>query len=172
VDATGSLADHIQSRCVFHVPPLRERRQEIPYLLSELTTRLAATYRLELVDYSPRLIAASIEYSWPGNLRELGNFVKRHLIMRDEAVAVVELESKASKLRLLRAGSHGEIERPPGEEGLKFAVRSMKDQTEIKMISEALNKANWNRKIVSEGLQISYKALLYKIRQHNLEIPV
>lgn len=152
---------------VIRVPPLRERRQEIPYLLSELTTRLGAVYRLDPVEYSPRLIAASIEYSWPGNLRELGNFVKRYLIMRDETAAVVELESKAAK-------SHLSLVRPLQTEDadscLKSAVRTMKDQTEIKMIREVLDQTNWNRRIAAEKLQISYKALLYKIRQYNLEV--
>jgi two-component system, NtrC family, response regulator AtoC len=154
---------------VIRVPPLRERRQEIPYLLSELTTRLAASYRLEPVEYSPRLIAASIDYSWPGNLRELGNFVKRYLIMRDEAAAVVDLESKASKARLTLVDLD-QIEDSASEAGLKSAVRSMKDQTEIKMIREVLDQTNWNRRIAAERLQISYKALLYKIRQYNLEV--
>jgi two-component system, NtrC family, response regulator AtoC len=153
---------------VIRVPPLRERRQEIPYLLSELTTRLGATYRLEPVAYSPRLIAASIDYAWPGNLRELGNFVKRYLIIRDEAAAVVELESKTAKARLSLVQSPVQLE--DAEPCLKSAVRSMKDQTEIKMIREVLDQTNWNRRIAAEKLQISYKALLYKIRQYNLEV--
>ena len=156
---------------VIRVPPLRERRQEIPYLLNELTARLAVTYGLEPVGYSPRLIAASVEYHWPGNLRELGNFVKRFLIMRDEAAAVVELECKASSGRLTLVGTDPLPESASADAGLKSAVRSMKDQTEIKMIREVLDQTNWNRRIAAERLQISYKALLYKIRQYNLEVP-
>ncbi len=156
---------------VIHVPPLRERRQEIPYLLSELSTRFGASYRLEPVEFSPRLIAASLEYYWPGNLRELGNFVKRYLIMRDEAAAVVELESKSTKAKFSVATHAPIADDTTAEPGLKSAVRSMKDQTEIKIIREVLDQTNWNRRIAAERLQISYKALLYKIRQYNLEVP-
>ena len=153
---------------VIQVPPLRERRQEIPYLLNDLATRLATTYNVEPIGFSPRLIAASLEYHWPGNLRELGNFVKRYIIMRDETVAVVELESKTkSKPMSLAVVNHENA--MPGEEGLKYAVRSSKDEIEIKAITTALGQANWNRRIAAEKLQISYKTLLYKIRQYHLE---
>jgi DNA-binding NtrC family response regulator len=153
---------------VIHVPPLRERRQEIPYLLNDLATRLATTYNVEPIGFSPRLIAASLEYHWPGNLRELGNFVKRYIIMRDETVAVVELESKTkSKPMSLAVVNHENV--APGEEGLKYAVRTSKDEIEIRAITTALGQANWNRRIAAEKLQISYKTLLYKIRQYHLE---
>ncbi|HWZ13465.1 MAG TPA: sigma-54 dependent transcriptional regulator [Acidobacteriaceae bacterium] len=153
---------------VLHVPPLRERRQEIPYLLNDMATRLATTYNVEPIGFSPRLIAASLEYHWPGNLRELGNFVKRYIIMRDETVAVVELESKTkSKPMSLAVVNHENA--APSEDGLKFAVRSSKDEIEIKAITTALGQANWNRRIAAEKLQISYKTLLYKIRQYHLE---
>lgn len=153
---------------VIHVPPLRERRQEIPYLLSDLATRLATTYNVEPIGFSPRLIAASLEYHWPGNLRELGNFVKRYIIMRDETVAVVELESKTkAKPMSLAVVNHENA--APIEEGLRYAVRSSKDEIEIKAIKTALGQANWNRRIAAEKLQISYKTLLYKIRQYHLE---
>jgi DNA-binding NtrC family response regulator len=156
------------STFVIHVPSLRERPQEIPCFLNELTTRFASSYCLETVDYSPRLIAAAIEYRWPGNLRELGNFVKRYLIMRDEAAAVVELESKEYKSHLARVDLDVPIGQPADGAGLKSAVRLMKVQTESKIIREALDQTNWNRRIASEKLRISYKALLYKMRQYNL----
>jgi len=103
--------------------------------------------------------------------RKQGNFVKRFLIMRDEAAAVVELECKASNGRLTLVGTDPLPESASADAGLKSAVRSMKDQTEIKMIREVLDQTNWNRRIAAERLQISYKALLYKIRQYNLEVP-
>lgn len=149
------------------VPPLRERSQEIPYLMSEHAARLAAVNHLEPIVFSPQMIAAALRYHWPGNLRELGNFVKRYLILRDEAAAVVELESK-TRPALVEAGL-SVVEGQGADPGLKSVVRTMKDQTEIKMIREVLDQANWNRRIASERLQISYKALLYKIRQYHLE---
>jgi DNA-binding NtrC family response regulator len=153
---------------VIHVPPLRERPEEIPYFLNECARRIAVQNGLEPISFSTRLIAASTAYPWPGNLRELGNFVKRYLIMRDEAAAVTELESKTPKkwaavVPLLAEEMVGDAA------GLKGRVRAMKDQTETEMIREVLIETHWNRRIAAEKLQISYKALLYKIRQYELK---
>jgi two-component system, NtrC family, response regulator AtoC len=92
--------------------------------------------------------------------------VKRYLIMRDEAAAVTELESKTPKNRpVLVPAMTDEM----AGDGLKGRVRAMKDQTETEMIREVLIETHWNRRIAAEKLQISYKALLYKIRQYELK---
>lgn len=159
---------------ILRVPPLRERTQEIPWLLENLAAKLAADNALDPIYFSPRMIAAAVRYQWPGNLRELGNFVKRYLIMRDETAALVELESKVvAHLPALSAQSvsnTGVIN--PSAAGLKSAVRSTKDQTESRIIREILEEARWNRRIAAERLQISYKSLLQKIRYYNLEASV
>lgn len=154
---------------VIKVPPLRDRREEIPYLLSELAMRFAVTHRLEPVLFSPEMIAAAVQYPWPGNLRELGNFVKRYLITRDSGAALVELESKIRPRTHTPVMPIAEEGAPAAVSGLKSVVRSMKDQTESRMILEVLDQSKWNRRIAAERLQISYKALLYKIRVYNLE---
>jgi len=152
------------------VPPLRERREEIPYFLNELATRFAATHHLEPVMFTPEMIAAAVQYPWPGNLREVGNFVKRYLITRDAGLALAELESKIRPRMPVQAiRSLVDEIAPASASGLKSVVRSMKDQTESRMILEVLDQAKWNRRIAAERLQISYKALLYKIRMYNLE---
>ena len=152
---------------VIHVPALRERKEEIPYLLQELARRLAATNHMEPITFSARLISAALAYHWPGNLRELGNFVKRYLIMRDETSALVELESKMPS-RAAVAQLPASVTQQ-SESGLKSVVRTMKDEKETQIIKETLDQTGWNRRIAAEKLQISYKALLYKIRQYNLE---
>jgi two-component system, NtrC family, response regulator AtoC len=155
---------------VIKVPPLRERREEIPYFLNELATRFAATHHLEPVMFTPEMIAAAVQYPWPGNLREVGNFVKRYLITRDAGLALAELELKIRPRMPVQAiRSITDEVAPVSASGLKSVVRSMKDQTESRMILEVLHQAKWNRRIAAERLQISYKALLYKIRIYNLE---
>lgn len=155
---------------VIKVPPLRERREEIPYLLNELAMRFAVAHHLEPVMFSPEMIAAAVQYPWPGNLRELGNFVKRYLITRDARSALAELESKVRpRIPVQSVGLAAEEVAPASVSGLKSVVRSMKDQTESRMILEVLDQSKWNRRIAAERLQISYKALLYKIRIYNLE---
>jgi two-component system response regulator AtoC len=159
---------------ILRVPPLRERTEEIPWLLENLAGKLAAANSLEPIHFSPRMMAAAIRYRWPGNLRELGNFVKRYLIMRDDTAALVELESKVvANPPSISAGSLGETHAiAPNGAGLKSAVRSTKDQTESRIIREILEEARWNRRIAAERLQISYKSLLQKIRYYNLEASV
>lgn len=148
------------------IPSLRERSQEIPYLMHELADKLAAAHNLDPIDFSSRLIAAAMRYQWPGNLRELGNFIKRYLIIRDETTALVELESKLVVPPQATTSANGAAQADPG---LKHLVKNTKDQTEIRMIREVLDQAHWNRRVAAERLQISYKSLLQKIRYYNLD---
>lgn len=152
---------------IIHVPPMRERREEIPYLLSELIRRLSKTHHLEPIDLSPRLLNAAVDFSWPGNLREVVNFVKRHLILRDEGIAIQELESKMLSRKSGVSPTLSGIS-AASSPNMKAIVRSLKDQAEMQMIIEMLDETQWNRRIAAERLQISYRALLYKIRQYNL----
>ena len=148
------------------LPPLRDRREEIPVMLRHFMARFAARYARTPLPLSPRLLEACIRHPWPGNLRELENFVKRFLILGDESLALAELENRDdSGLPPVETKLEPAPERPGG---LKSLVRSLKDEAEIQAISRALEQTNWNRKRAAALLNISYKALLYKIRQYGL----
>jgi len=174
--ADGTFREDLYYRLnafVLHVPPLRERRQEIPYLMHEMSARVAAGFQVEPLPMSSRLISAAVKYNWPGNLRELGNFVKRHLILRDEVTATVELEAKIMRMvesvqRPVSGSTEQATDAP--QDGLKDVVRSMKGVTETQIIREALRQNRWNRRLTAEQLKISYKALLYKIRKYELDM--
>lgn len=160
------------STFVLHIPPLRERREEIPYVLTQLSQQLAVIHDLEPVQFSPRMIATCVAYHWPGNLRELGNFVKRYLVMRDEAAAITDLESKIpGYFTPVPVSTHVVPATASASPDLKSMVRGLKDQAEMQAIRETLAKTKWNRRIAATRLNISYKALLYKIRQYNLAAP-
>src|ERR1700751_49703 len=77
------------------IPPLRERKEEIPILLKHFMCQLSEQYARPPLPFSPELMAACLEYSWPGNLRELSNFIKRYLILGDEKLAIAELNPKS-----------------------------------------------------------------------------
>src|ERR1700741_5118271 len=77
------------------LPPLRERKEEIPILLRHFMQRMARRYARAPLPLSPTMMAACLEYSWPGNLRELSNFIKRYLILGDEKLAIGELNPKS-----------------------------------------------------------------------------
>lgn len=150
-----------------NMPPLRERREEIPLLLRQFMARYAGRYARTPLPLSPGLVDACSRYSWPGNLRELENFVKRYLILGDESLARHELQVKAEDQVPTRDTSERAAGAAP--DGAKSLLRSVKDEAEIEAISRALGETNWNRKEAARRLNISYKALLYKIRQYRLE---
>jgi DNA-binding NtrC family response regulator len=151
------------------IPPLRERREEIPILLMHYMNSLAAKFGKNPLPIPDRLLRECLRYHWPGNLRELGNFVKRYLVLEDEHLILDELRMKNKDGGILEAEPAGPLAPRPG--GLKALVRTLKDDAEAKEILRALENANWNRKLAAAQLCISYKALLYKIKQYGV-IPV
>ncbi len=149
-----------------NVPPLRERTTEIPLLFRHFLTKYAEKFKKELPTPSEHLMEAAIRYPWPGNLRELENFVKRYVILEDDEGSFRELvEMSATRQRT----SPREEPAPAREQGLKALVRGLKDEAEMEAIADALEKTHWCRKDAARMLGISYKALLYKIRQFNLD---
>jgi len=159
------------------LPPLRERQAEIPVLLRHFMARLAAQYALPPVRFSPALIEACLRYPWPGNLRELENFVKRYLVMADEAAAMAELRATGRQNQIVKELPPVPI--TPRSEGtptngeahgshLTSVLRTLKNETELQAISQALQETRWNRKRAARLLNISYRGLLYKIRQHGI----
>jgi DNA-binding NtrC family response regulator len=148
------------------LPPLRDRKEEIPILLKHFMSHMSERYARAPLPLSATMMQACLDYSWPGNLRELSNFIKRYLILGDEKLAVNELHPKGD-------GSGAQFDtapRNPAEPagGLKSLARSAKDEAEAEAITRALEETNWNRKQAAALLKISYKALLYKIRQYGI----
>jgi two-component system, NtrC family, response regulator AtoC len=148
-----------------NMPPLRERKEEIPILLKHFMSQVAERYARPALPLGPKLIEACEHYNWPGNLRELGNFVKRYLILGDEQLAIADLVPTKDDRSRTGAGAEAATQGT----GLKGLVRGLKDEAEMEAIARALEQTNWNRKKAAVLLQISYKALLYKIRQYDLQ---
>jgi two-component system, NtrC family, response regulator AtoC len=151
------------------LPPLRERKEEVPILMKHFMSRMAEKYARQALPVSAALMQACQNYNWPGNLRELENFVKRYLVLGDEEMMIAELQPKSSAAAAATTGSGsfspGDAD-PDG--GLKQMVRGLKDEAEAEAIARTLEKTNWNRKQAAAELKISYKALLYKIRQYDI----
>src|SRR5690242_9590553 len=127
---------------MLQLPPLRERKEEVPILLKHFMSRMSETYARPALPLSPTLLEACMEYSWPGNLRELSNFIKRYLILGDEQLAVSELhpQNEANAIRAAEAGGKVNGEQPGG--GLKSLARSAKDEAEADAITRALEETN------------------------------
>jgi two-component system response regulator AtoC len=150
------------------VPPLRERREEIPYLIEQIVRRTPAGMRNGFGSSLPsRLMDAALLYDWRGNLRELRNFVTRTIIMRDPDGAAQELEAKVDA-SATTATQDCSTDVPSPCVGIRSVVRDVKDRAEVQMIQNALEVCGWNRRRAAQYLNISYRGLLYKIQQHSL----
>jgi two-component system, NtrC family, response regulator AtoC len=150
------------------VPPLRERREEIPLLMEQMFHRGALELGQPLI-FSGRIIEAAQDYHWPGNVRELRNFVTRTLILQDEESAYNDLRSK-TRTNITASTQDiplGIVNKSPAI-GMKGAVNEVKNETEIRMLQDALSASGWNRRRAATNLNISYRTLLYKIQQHRL----
>jgi len=139
------------------LPPLRERKDDIVPLAEAFLTKHAAKLGRARPAISTETWNALMNYSWPGNIRELENVVKKIVALGDEQLAMVELTEPAAAPR------HGE----PGAaaHSLKAAARAASREAERELILEALTRTRWNRKRAAQDLQISYKSLLYKLKQ-------
>ncbi len=152
-----------------HLPPLRERREEIPSLLRHFLSTFAAQFGRDPLPLSATLLDRCLQHDWPGNLRELENFVKRYLILGQEDLALGELD--LSRNRRTPPASSVKRETGPLAQDLKSLVRNLKGVAELEAISKALAETGWNRRAAARQLKISYKALLYKIRQYGIRPP-
>jgi len=150
------------------VPPLRERLIEIPLLFRHFLQKYSEKFGKSSPEPSQYLLDAAVKYPWPGNLRELENFVKRYVILEDDEGSLRELVEMSSARQRI---SPRETPPVPREQGLKALVRGLKDEAEMEAIADALEKTRWCRKDAAKMLGISYKALLYKMRQFNLDTP-
>ena len=145
------------------MPPLRERIEEIPILSQHFMLKVAAKYECDPLPISPALLQALASYSWPGNLRELENTIKRYLVLGDEQAIIDEVNPMQSTTVFALSA-----EDTSSGGSLKHLVRNLKGNAESAAIAQSLDGTGWNRKAAAVELQISYKALLYKIKQYNL----
>jgi two-component system, NtrC family, response regulator AtoC len=157
------------------IPPLRQRREEIPFLMQQLIARAAAELDQQPIVLTDRVLGAAQEYSWPGNLRELRNFIIRTLVLQDQETACNELRVKTRATTTsvtvyptAHAASHSAPSEPLPPRGMRSVVNDVKNETESRMIQKALAATGWNRRRAATNLNISYRALLYKIQQHGL----
>ncbi|MDJ0849916.1 MAG: sigma-54 dependent transcriptional regulator [Myxococcota bacterium] len=151
--------------------PLRERREEIARLVATFGQRFAARYGRPHADFSERLMKALHTYSFPGNVRELENMIKRIIVLETEEPILQEIsghqrgERGASRLRELIE----EIEATAGEVPLREVGRRAALEAERETIDRVLRHTQWNRKQAARLLQVSYKTLLQKIRDCELQ---
>jgi two-component system, NtrC family, response regulator AtoC len=136
--------------------------------------RMAKEYGLQPQSFSAELLDTCHRYSWPGNLRELENFVKRYLVMGEDSLILDEGQPKPElPKQVFGVPFTGEAENvtPIDAGSLKTLMRNIKGEAERNAIAVALEKTNWNRRAAARQLRISYRGLLYKIQQYQLLPP-
>jgi two-component system response regulator AtoC len=155
------------------IPPLRERREEVPVLVEHFRRKFNAQY-LRNVEIPPDTIRLCMEYHWPGNVRELENAVKRIVVLG--SARPVHQEILGSLNRGPRSTTPASLAaaatvNPDQMVSLKDIARQAAREAERVAIKEVLDRVHWNRAKAARLLQISYKALLYKIVQCGLVTP-
>jgi two-component system, NtrC family, response regulator AtoC len=159
------------------IPPLRERREEIPVLVEYFMSRFCRQYNRDALKISAGTLRLLQDYAWPGNVRELENMIKRAVVLQTEALVQQEIALRSEKPWTpkpeggpqVAAPVHPVASTPEAEMGLKDIARRAAMAAEKAVIKEVLEKVRWNRAEAARLLKISYKAMLYKIRQVGLD---
>ena len=143
------------------LPPLRERREDTAILMEHFLAKHAAELEREIPVLSDQEMEFLGTYDWPGNIRELENLARK--------IAVLGNSRKAVEDHINRPKVEAAAFEEPRSSSLKVAARAASRQAERDLISQALERTRWNRKRAARDLQISYKSLLYKIKQTGLD---
>src|SRR5437899_1286925 len=144
------------------VPPLRERREEIPGLATRFLDKFNAQYGRQK-ELFPETMARLMDYSWPGNVRELENVIRRLVVLPEVEQAIEVLGREGN--------GHGAAQRPMVTKSLREITRVAARAAERKAIAEVLEHVHWNRAEASRILMVSYKTLLHKIGECGLVPP-
>src|SRR5512132_4287074 len=140
-----------------HMPPLRERRGDIEELTAYFLEYYNRKYNCRAKTLSNEVMSVLQKYHWPGNIRELENLVKRYVILGNEDVISADLVAHEPDFFNPEISLDGPI-------SLKNLTRQATRELERKVILKVLQANHWNRKQAARALSISYRALLYKIR--------
>ena len=150
------------------VSPLRERKEEIPYLSDYFLKFYKYRYNKNRGSLSKETLKLFDQYDWPGNVRELENVIKRIVILDGEETVIHDLWGTD-----ISGGKEGEIFQGEMDStvglNLKEIGREASHKAEREAIQRALLRTRWNRREAAQLLQVSYKALLYKIREYGID---
>ena len=147
---------------ILRLPPLRERKEDIPALLDYFFLKLSNELKKDIPELSSDARELLDSYDWPGNIRELENVAKKIVVVGNATLAIADLRAPQVAVPATDESWH--------VSSLKVASRAASRRAERELIQKALEQTHWNRKRAARDLQISYKSLLYKIKQTGLEI--
>ncbi len=143
------------------LPPLRDRREDIPVLAEYLRRSFNLRFRCAAPPLSQEALHMLQQRSWPGNVRELENCMARYVVLGSEEAFYTEGAEKKPSRYVYQPGADGHIP-------LKRIAQQVTRRMENEVILKVLQANRWNRRKTAEALKISYRALLYKVRQAGL----
>ena len=162
--AGGEFAPDLYFRlavCRLTVPPLRLRLEEVPHLFLAMIERFGSGNGVPVPAPTSELQQALCSYSWPGNLRELENVARSYAVTPDPQQLKTELQRRSRTLLVTSKVDDDDL-------SLREQVRRAARQLESEIILKALDRHRWNRRRAAQTLRISYRALLYKMKDCNL----
>jgi two-component system response regulator AtoC len=149
------------------IPPLRDRREEIPIFVEYFVEKFSKKYQKKITSLSDKMMKALSQYHWLGNVRELENVIQRLVVLGNEKAIIEEL-TPVTKEDSITESKKKMVPAKKGWPSLKEVHQEAIRKAESEIILKALEMTNWNRKKAADILNISYKALLYKIKETGL----
>lgn len=143
------------------LPPLRNRRDDIPYLSEYLRQKFNERFKKEAAPLAKDILISLQQRDWPGNVRELENCIARYVILGSDEAFAAERPEKRPMNFTYEPSADGRIP-------LKHIAQQVTRRMERDVILRVLEANHWNRRKTAEALKISYRALLYKVRQAGL----
>ena len=144
-----------------HLPALRERTEDVPELVRHFIDRFNRRLMLDIAGATPAAMRMLMEYPWPGNVRELENVIERAMVLTDQPQLGIE---QLAGLTVAPAGAGTEAAASP----LDLSVKRRTEALERVLIAEALERTRGNRTRAARLLELSHRALLYKIREYGI----
>jgi two-component system, NtrC family, response regulator AtoC len=151
------------------IPPLRERREDIPVLCSYFLQKYRERYKSVVQELPAQLTEAFLRYDWPGNIRQLENAMKRFLILPDISMTLTELKEPTVAVAAVAASTIVSVKPKEDKMSLKDVGSRAAEQAERELVIRVLEETSWNRKQAARRLNICYKALLNKLKRWQID---
>jgi len=144
-----------------HIPPLRERKEDIPLLIHHFIQKYDQAMNKNVTDIDHKALEALMNYKWYGNVRELENTIERAIVLVDKNI--IELENLPIEIQNFK--EEFQLEPLPDEE---YSIKKASKALEINLIKKALKKTKGNHTHAARLIEISHRALLYKIKEYGI----
>lgn len=156
------------NRMPIHIPPLRNRKQDIPQLCSRLIQKINQEYGRNVDKASDETISALISYDWPGNVRELDNILGRAIIFMGYHETEIEVRHLPEMILKQHRGETNTSSVPEEYGGNEASLAELVESFEASMIKKALEKHKGNKTAAAKSLGLSVRNLYYKLEKYNL----